>query len=135
MDIQAVLRWVQRNAAAFGGDPNNVTVGGQSAGASDTGANQIAPSSAGLFHRAIYQSGPTTNFPTAAMGFSANRLAIAAGCPARLLGRHVPAFTSTRIPQPQGDAQCQRTYLTARSWTELDPTTPDRRDLLQPPRR
>src|ERR1700741_4485954 len=39
MDIQAVLRWVKRNAAAFGGDPKLVALGGQSAGAQDTGAN------------------------------------------------------------------------------------------------
>ena len=58
LDSQAALRWVQRNIAAFGGDPNNVTLGGQSAGAIDTAANLISPASAGLFHRAITQSSP-----------------------------------------------------------------------------
>jgi para-nitrobenzyl esterase len=43
MDIQAVLHWVRRNAARFGGNPNLVTLGGQSAGATDTGANMISP--------------------------------------------------------------------------------------------
>ena len=58
LDQQAVLHWVQRNIAAFGGDPSRVALGGQSAGAQDTGVNQISPLSAGLFNRAIYESAP-----------------------------------------------------------------------------
>jgi para-nitrobenzyl esterase len=56
-DQQAALRWVQRNAAAFGGDPDNVTVFGESGGAFDICAQLTAPGSRGLFHRAIAQSG------------------------------------------------------------------------------
>jgi para-nitrobenzyl esterase len=56
LDQQAALRWVQANIAAFGGNPNNVTLGGQSAGAIDTTANLISPAAAGLFHRAITQT-------------------------------------------------------------------------------
>jgi para-nitrobenzyl esterase len=56
LDQQAVLKWVARNIAAFGGDKDNVTVGGQSAGAVDTGHHMLSPLSAGLFHRAICQS-------------------------------------------------------------------------------
>lgn len=56
MDQQSALRWVRRNIAAFGGDPHNVTLGGQSAGAVDTEANVISPLSAGLFQRAIAES-------------------------------------------------------------------------------
>ncbi len=59
LDQQAVLRWVQANIAAFGGDPTKVALGGQSAGSSDTSANLISPAAAGLFNRAINQSGPT----------------------------------------------------------------------------
>jgi para-nitrobenzyl esterase len=56
-DQQAALGWVQRNAAAFGGDPGNVTVFGESHGGLSTSAHLVAPGSAGLFHRAIVQSG------------------------------------------------------------------------------
>jgi para-nitrobenzyl esterase len=58
LDQQAVLRWVQRNAAAFGGDPSRVLLGGQSAGASNTGDNMLSPLAKGLFNRALYESAP-----------------------------------------------------------------------------
>lgn len=56
-DQQAVLRWVQRNIDAFGGDPGNVTLFGESYGGLNVSAHLVAPGSAGLFHRAIVQSG------------------------------------------------------------------------------
>jgi para-nitrobenzyl esterase len=57
MDAVAALQWIKRNIAAFGGDPNNVTIAGESAGAIMVGALMGSPLAKGLFHRAITQSG------------------------------------------------------------------------------
>jgi para-nitrobenzyl esterase len=57
MDAIAALQWVKRNISAFGGDPNNVTIAGESAGAIMVGALVGSPQAKGLFHRAILQSG------------------------------------------------------------------------------
>ncbi len=57
LDQIAALRWVRENIAAFGGDPDNVTVFGQSAGAISVTALMTMPDARGLFRRAITQSG------------------------------------------------------------------------------
>jgi carboxylesterase type B len=56
LDQQAALRWVQTNIDRFGGDPTNVTLGGESAGGWGVCANLVSPNSAGLLDRAIIQS-------------------------------------------------------------------------------
>ncbi|MFF3609927.1 carboxylesterase/lipase family protein [Streptomyces sp. NPDC002463] len=67
-DQQAALRWVRANAARFGGDPRNVTLFGESAGALGICAHLTSPTAAGLFQRAVLQSGSChTSFPRGAL--------------------------------------------------------------------
>ena len=57
MDMVEALRWVRANAEAFGGDPANVTIFGESAGGAAVTRLMISPEARGLFHRAVVQSG------------------------------------------------------------------------------
>ncbi len=56
LDCVAALQWVRQNISAFGGDPGNVTIFGQSGGASKVAVLMAAPAAHGLFHKAIIQS-------------------------------------------------------------------------------
>ncbi|MGW8783015.1 carboxylesterase/lipase family protein [Streptomyces sp. NPDC055796] len=68
-DQQAALRWVRENAERFGGDPRNVTLFGESAGALGICAHLTSPTAVGLFQRAVLQSGSClTSFPPGALG-------------------------------------------------------------------
>jgi para-nitrobenzyl esterase len=59
-DIEMALRWVRENIGAFGGDPGNVTVFGESGGGGKIGALCASPSASGLFHKMVVMSGATT---------------------------------------------------------------------------
>jgi para-nitrobenzyl esterase len=61
LDLVAALRWVASNIARFGGDPDNVTIVGQSAGGMLVGTLLALPAARGLFHRAIALSGAARN--------------------------------------------------------------------------
>jgi para-nitrobenzyl esterase len=81
-DQQAALRWVRRNISAFGGDPGNVTIFGESAGGQSTFVHVISPTASGLFHRAIVQSGSYgLTLPAMSVGDAAGvNFANAVGC-------------------------------------------------------
>ncbi len=83
MDQQAALEWVHRNIKNFGGDPENVTIFGESFGGLSVHAQVASPEAAGLFHRAIVESGAYfLNTTSLAAGEAAGTAkATAMGCP------------------------------------------------------
>ncbi|MCP2168682.1 carboxylesterase/lipase family protein [Goodfellowiella coeruleoviolacea] len=109
-DQQAAMRWVQRNAAAFGGDPGNVTLAGQSAGAGSICIHLASPTAAGLFHRAIGETfscdakmltkdQAETIGTSVAEQFGCADASTAADC---LRGKPVPDLMKAWPPLPQG---------------------------------
>jgi para-nitrobenzyl esterase len=72
LDHAQALKWIHENIAAFGGNPHNVTVTGESAGAHNTMNMVISPIGKGLFHRAMSQSGGMVTVPTSSARLSAN---------------------------------------------------------------
>jgi carboxylesterase type B len=97
LDQIAALEWVRENIAAFGGDPGNVTIFGESAGAMSVATVLAIPGAKGLFHRAIVESGNTPMVNSAGtaermgrrlaelLGVEATREAIAATSPEEVL--------------------------------------------------
>ncbi len=76
-DIVLALKWVARNIAAFGGDPNNVTIFGESGGGAKTSCLYAMPSVAPLFSKAIIQSGPVVRISTPDVAAQTTRMFLA----------------------------------------------------------
>jgi para-nitrobenzyl esterase len=104
MDQQFALKWVQANIANFGGDPNDVTIFGQSGGATAVMANLVSPTAAGLFQKIINESGThIVATPLAEAEKMGERFATKAGCTedvAACLRALSPAAIVTLGPPP-----------------------------------
>jgi para-nitrobenzyl esterase len=124
LDIIRALAWVRDNVEAFGGDPDNVTVFGESAGGTNTLSMLASPLAAGLFHRAIVQSGGLELMPMArAAGYAedgghphsareiVNRLLIADG--------RASTAEDARTAQEGMPTAALRDYLYGKTITEL----------------
>lgn len=84
LDQQFALKWVKDNIANFGGDPDNVTIFGESGGANSATANLLSPLAHGLFHRVIIESGGVTQLtPLGVAEAKGVAVSVAAGCGAQ----------------------------------------------------
>lgn len=97
LDQRAALKWIQENIAAFGGDPDNVTIFGQSAGAGHVHALCTSPLTKGLFNRAISMSGSgvaclVRNSTMEKMEKNGLALQEASGCKSLAQMREMPAY-------------------------------------------
>jgi carboxylesterase type B len=99
-DQQAALQWVRRNIGAFGGDPGQITIGGESAGGFSVCAHLTVPGSRHLFAKAIIQSGSCIASPLATLVTAGTSFATAVGCTdaACLRGKSVAALLDAPPP-------------------------------------
>ncbi|SDU25209.1 carboxylesterase/lipase family protein [Halopseudomonas salegens] len=103
MDQQLALKWVQDNIEAFGGDPDNVTIFGESAGGLSVLSHLVSPASNGLFDKAIVQSGSysAAQTPLAAAEATGTDFAETAGCGAGTAAEQVACLRSKSVSDLQ----------------------------------
>ncbi|WP_129782402.1 carboxylesterase/lipase family protein [Peristeroidobacter soli] len=111
-DQQFALKWIKDNIAVFGGDPDNVTLFGESIGGASIQLHMVSPTAKGLFHKAIFQSGPSRYYhplvPLAEAEARAKVFATAVGCTdqsAECL-RNVPVSAILEAQGSYGGACC-----------------------------
>lgn len=111
LDIIRALEWIRANIGAFGGDPDAVTVFGESAGATNIASLLVAPPAAGLFRGAIMQSGSTSSASAA----DATNYRDDDAAPGRRSSSAELLLRSLASGQPQGAPPCDRACLRARA--------------------
>jgi para-nitrobenzyl esterase len=115
LDLIESLRWVQKNITAFGGDPKNVTIFGESGGGSKVLSCMASPLAKGLFHRAIIESGSRSSTP----------MATTARADAEARGQ----MLATKLGVSDGDDAVKE--LRAKSWEDLLAASIDMNGMFQ----
>jgi para-nitrobenzyl esterase len=114
LDQQLAMKWVKANISGFGGDPDNVTVGGQSAGSVDAEAQVVSPLAKGLIQRAIFQSIVVDGSPLKVAEKQGDDFAAAAGCgrgPAPAVAACLRELPADKVMKLQGTASTSGPYV------------------------
>lgn len=123
LDIVAVLEWVRDNISNFGGDPNNVTIFGQSGGGGKVSALMAMPKADGLFHRAVIESWPFSRF---AVPQESSRVAAAILAELNLTKSQVDQICDVPIERlinaSEAATRGRPSWETAGRWTGWGPT-------------
>ena len=124
LDIIEALHWVKKNIRSFGGNPENITIFGESAGGHNVLTLLASPASNGLFHKAISQSGYTSSFTTIeALGIDSEGKTINALGSDSILSQHNPSsyknIKNAYLENPEKNADQYQKYLRSIDGKEL----------------